>query len=202
MRTTLIAAAAAMLLASVPAFAQPGNGGAKYSDVGSADVKVSDVVPNYVAAAVPLFAAETALLSAVGDQADADRLQTASKGLTNDATRGALDEINTAHMDALAGLEKALAAKPTLDEGARKQYADALRGLGLGLAEYTKMNRDLEPLRKKWRGGGTTTAALYVAKGMPFALKSLGSAAKAAIEYAQANNIPVAPEAQSAVAAL
>ena len=191
---------AALLLASSLACAQLRTH--QKADEEEVSVKVSEVVPNFVTTTQPVLAAQANVLTALGMGADAAKLKTASEGLTPEATRGTIDAVMELQGDSAEAIADKVDDKPQLDAANAKLFADGVRDLAIGYSNYATMSRELEPLRKRWRGGGITTGALFVAKGLPFAVKKLGSSLKAAADYAKANSIALAPEVDAAISTL
>lgn len=194
------AVGAALLLISSVAFAQLRTH-AKAEDEEIA-VKVEEVVPDFIATTQPVLAAQAGILTALGMPAEAAKVAAAGAGLTPGATRGAIDEVVEQQANAAEAIAGKLDAKPQLDDAGKKLLADGLRDLAVGYTNYANMSGKLEPLRKRWRGGGVTTGALFVAKSLPFAVKKLASSLKATAGYAKANNIVLAPEVDAAVSTL
>lgn len=201
MRTTTKAAfAAALLLVTAAASAQLRTHAR--ADQENLSVKVEEVIPNFVAATQPLIAAQANVLTALGLADQAARLKAAGAELTTGATRGAIEGVMEQQGDAAEAIADKLDDKPQLDAANTQLFAASMRELALGTAQYSTMSKELEPLRKRWRGGGVTTGALFVAKGLPFTMKKLGSSLKAAAEYSAASKITLAPEVAEVVSTL
>lgn len=201
MRTSTKAAlAAALLLVTSVASAQLRTHAR--ADQEELSVKVEDVIPNFVAATQPLIAAQANVLTALGLADQAAKLKAAGAELTAVATRGTIEGVMEQQGDAAEAIADKLDDKPQLDAANSQLFASGMRELALGTAQYTTMSKDLEPLRKRWRGGGVTTGGLFVAKGLPFTVKKLGSSLKAAAEYSAASKIALAPEVAEIVSKL
>lgn len=198
--TSKAALGAALLLVSSVTFAQLRTHARADSE--NLAVKVEEVVPNFIATTHPVLAAQASILTVLGMPAEASKLLATGAALTPGATRGTIDEMVELQGDAAGKIADRLDAKPQLDDAAKKVLADSVRDLAAGYANYATMSRDLEPLRKRWRGGSMTSGALFVAKSLPFAVKKLGNSLKATAEYAKANNIALAPEVAEAVSTL
>lgn len=198
--TTKAAFAAALLLVTSAACAQLRTH-AK-ADEENISVKVEDVIPNFVAATQPLIAAQANVLTALGMAEQAAKLKAAGAELTTGATRGTIEGVMEQQGDAAEAIEDKLDDKPQLDAANTELFATGMRELAAGTAQYAAMSKELEPLRKRWRGGGVTTGALFVAKGLPFTVKKLGSSLKAAAGYSSASRIPLAPEVAQVVSTL
>lgn len=191
---------AALLLVSTVSFAQLKTH--KEAEEEQLGIKVADVVPDFVATTQPVLAAQASVLTALGMGAEAAKLKAASDTLTPQAPRAALDDVMELQGDSAEAIADKVDGKPQLDAANAKLFADGVRDLAVGYTNYAEMSRKLEPLRKRWRGGGITTGALFVAKGIPFSVKKLGNSLKAAAAYAKASNIALAPEVDAAVATL
>lgn len=165
-------------------------------------VRVEDVIPNFVAATQPLIAAQANVLTALGMADQAARLKAAGAELASGATRATIEGVMEQQGDAAEAIEDKLGDKPQLDAANAQLFAAGMRELAVGTAQYATMSREFEPLRKRWRGGGVTTGALFVAKGLPFTVKKLGSSLKAAAGYAAASKIALAPEVAEAASNL
>ena len=197
---TRAAFAAALLLVTSVAAAQLRTHAR--ADEEELSVKVEDVVPDFVAASQPLIAAQAQILAALGMADRAARLKAAGAELNSGATRGTIEGVMEQQGDAAEAIEDKLDDKPQLDAANAQLFAAGMRDLAVGTAQYTTMSRALEPLRKRWRGGGVTTGALFVAKGLPFTVKKLGSSLKAAAGYSTASKIALAPEVAEVVSTL
>lgn len=191
---------AVLLLASSMAFAQLRTH--QKADDEQLAVNVADVVPNFVTTTQPVLAAQANVLTALGMGTDADKLKAASVSLAPDATRGTIDTVMELQGDSAEAIADKVGDKPQLDAANAQLFAAGVRELAIGYSNYATMSRSLEPLRKRWRGGGITTGALFVAKGLPFAVKKLGGSLKAAADYARASGIALAPEVDAAVSSL
>ena len=165
-------------------------------------VKVEDVIPDFVAASQPLIAAQANVLAALGMADQAAKLKAAGAELASGATRATIEGVMEQQGDAAEAIEDKLDDKPQLDAANAQLFAASMRELAVGTAQYATMSKALEPLRKRWRGGGVTTGALFVAKGLPFTVKKLGSSLKEAAEYSTASKIPLAAEVAEVVSTL
>jgi hypothetical protein len=197
-------ASATVVLACHTALAQnAGNGGATYSNLAGAENQVADLLPNFVSNAQSVLSAQVSLFGVVGASAQADGANAQSKKLSPDADRATFESVVKYLEDSGSVMEKQLSGTAALDDGRKKQVADATAALAKVVTQFAAMSKETADMRKGPRKPGTAMPpALFVAKSLPYAVKYVGQGLKAAVAFSKSNGIPVAPEANEALSTL
>jgi hypothetical protein len=195
---------AAIALGAVTANAQLGNGGAKFDGIEQIQGNGANVVEQYIDIAQSAISAQVSLLNAAKLQADADKLAGAGKSLTPEASRAMLEAAASQQSESSQVLAQKLAStKGLIDTAASQQFSTGVLDLARAVTKYAEMSRTVVGMRKRLAEIGAKAApALYVSRSLPASVKDLSAELKAAVSYAQANNIPLAQEAIDAAAAL
>lgn len=198
---------ASLLGISGMASAQFGGLGGKISGLtggSSSNVTPKQVVSKYVVGTKSVNTADVKMLRAVGLKEEADRAELQAKNLTEGATQDALEnsvKVQTENSKALQ--EKFASGQIQMDEASKKEFADGMAHLGIGLLAYVKMSKEAAGFQPSPTAIGASTApALYIVKTLPDSIKNLGSTLKSSIDFAKSNNIPVPKEAADATAAI
>ena len=192
----------ALLFAAGGASAQVqlGNGGAALSDVARTGPPAGNMMNDYLDASRRVMGAEAALCDALGLKDEAAQARKLSAELSDDVTIGTLEAAIKAHADLQKRMAGALgSAKPA----AGGQSGAAILELAAGAKDYKKLTVGLADVKKKLRDTlPKSRNALYIAKVAPDLVDETKAVLNAAIAFAAANGVALAPEVGAIAAEL
>ena len=199
-RFLAVCAVAAVFASSGLVHAQVGNGGATYADVNNKN-QSADFMPTFVDATGESIAAQARLLGAVGMGEQAAAMAAQARELSSAATPGMVEQLMASRARTSGALSARLGAGATLDAAARQQFGEGIDALARAIKQYNDISTDLPGLKQQLRGAGQKArTALFVAKSLPGYVKDAKQELAAAVAFARANSIPVAPEASALLA--
>ncbi len=192
------------LAVSGTASAQLGGLGKLGGGSSSGSVSSDQIVAEYVAGDRSVLSAQGNMLTAVGLKDEGDKAALESKNLTDGATKDNLEEAGKIQTDSSKALQdKMNDKKVVMDANAKKQFGQGLLDLSKGIILYVNMKKDVSGYKPGISSlGASALSAGYVVKSLPGSIVNLGTTLKAAITFAQSNNIPVPKEASDATALL
>ena len=196
-----VCAVAALFAHSGLVQAQVGNGGATYSDVNNKN-QWAEFMPKFVDATGESIAAQARLLMSVGMGEQANALAAQAKDFSRAATPGMVEQLMTSRertSQALAG--KLAGGGMTLDAAAKQQFGEGIDALARAIRQYDDISVDLPGTKQQLRGAGEKArTGLFVAKSLPGYIKEAKQELAAAVKFAGANGILVAPDVSALLA--
>ncbi|HEX7642731.1 MAG TPA: hypothetical protein VF472_11050 [Burkholderiaceae bacterium] len=197
--------AAGIVALAVSGLASAQFGGlSKLGGGGDSSVAPEKIVAEYVAGDRSVLSAQGNMLTAVGLKDEGAKAALEAKNLTDGATKDNLEEAGKIQTDSSKALQdKMNDKKVVMDASAKQQFGQGLLDLSKGIILYAAMKKDVSGFKPGVTSlGASTLAAGYVVKSLPGSMVNLGTTLKAAVTFAQNNNIPVPKEASDATALL
>ena len=197
--------AAGIVALAVSGLASAQFGGlSKLGGGGDSSVAPEKIVAEYVAGDRSVLSAQGNMLTAVGLKDEGAKAALEAKNLTDGATKDNLEEAGKIQTDSSKALQdKMNDKKVVLNASAKQHFGQGLLDLSKGIILYAAMKKDVSGFKPGVTSlGASTLAAGYVVKSLPGSMVNLGTTLKAAVTFAQNNNIPVPKEASDATALL
>jgi hypothetical protein len=207
----LLAALAAGFLA-VPASAMgmgqasgtnQGNGGALYSDLGATTMRPPEFLARFVELTQADLAGNAAVLTSLGLADDAGRAASQRAGFTAETTPGKIEATAGSAAAAQELVLTKLASRPVLTPENQAMFAAGALGLAQAAKGFTALTGDFVAVKKALADAGAKgRLALYAAKTVPSTATRLRQQLQAMVQFAKANNIPLATEVYDAAGAM
>lgn len=139
--------------------------------------------------------AEARLMATVGMKAEADLALAQSSAFVHESTPGQMEEVILLRTNGNAALAKKLSAGGiALTDAQKAEFATNIQALAPSVTQFNELMTDFPELKKALRDAGLKRKkALFVSRFLPQALADSKLSLGAALAFARANNIVVAP---------
>jgi hypothetical protein len=208
---SILLCAGAMVAASGAfAFGLPaGLPGVGSSSTSGADLgaQQDSLVKGYAAANKDVLNGHALMEQALKISDDSVNAKATADALTDGATKDNLEAANKAVAASSDRVVAELAKAPKLDAEAKTTYARGLGSLATGVIKYVGVGKNVKDMGSSLKTASPMmlpklSSAVYVVSKFPDSLQTVGKALKAAVDFAKNNDIPVPPDATSALSSL
>jgi hypothetical protein len=165
------------------------------------------LVRGYVAADKDVLMANSQMADALGLKDAAAAARATAEALTSGATQGNLSDADKVTQDSTNAVSEEMKKSPKLDAEAKKKFAAGLVVLTAGVVKYVALRKPVQDFATALPGASLLQvpqlqSGAYLVKSFPGSMKSLTGALNSAVSFARSNDIPVPPDATSALSAL
>jgi hypothetical protein len=207
LRLAVLAACFAVAAPSAMAMGQAsgtnqGNGGALYSGLGPAGTRPAEFLADFVQLTQTDLAANAALLSSLGLAGEAGRSTAEADAFSVETTPSKIEATVGSAGAAHQLVMTKLASGPVLTAENQATFAAGALGLAQAVKRYAEVAGNLVAVKKALVDAGQKgRIALFAAKTVPATLAQVRQQLQAMVQFAKANNIPLAAEVYEAAAA-
>ncbi|MES2901163.1 MAG: hypothetical protein V4723_15645 [Pseudomonadota bacterium] len=196
MQRNLLAAlvSALVLLAAPAASAQTEEVPASYAAMSMRD-KSEALLTYFINSTRGAMGAEARLMAVAGMKTEADKAMAQSGAFVHESTPGQMEEVILLRTSGNAALANKLAAGGiALSDAQKADVSASIDALAVSVTQFTDLMIDYPELKKALRDAGLKRKkALFVSRFLPQALADSKQSLGAALAFARANNITVAP---------